>query len=98
MPKRRTGTLNVGRMTPAQLEKLYAQAEKITPQTRSRPLSTADRALHRRAGRPPIGAGAERINITVERELLRQADAYARSHGLTRAALVAAGLRQIIAA
>ena len=52
----------------------------------------------RKGGRPRIGAGAQRINITVERTLLKKADAYARKRGLTRAALVAEGLGRILAA
>jgi hypothetical protein len=62
---------------------------------RARPLSAADKALHRRAakrGRPRLGKGAERINITVERGLLHRADRFARSMGLSRAQLVARAL------
>ena len=64
---------------------------------KARPLTRADRALHRRAakrGRPRVGNGAERINITVERGLLNRADRLARNLGLSRAQLVARALNR----
>jgi hypothetical protein len=89
------------KMNKAQLERLGAAAEKVTFRN-TRPLAAADRrALARAAGkggRPRIGAGARRINVTVEQTLLNHADAYARRNGISRAALVAEGLRRILAA
>jgi hypothetical protein len=64
------------------------------------PVTAADRALHARArgkGRPRIGQGAERINLTIERGLLDRADAYAKAHKITRAKLVSIGLEAVIA-
>jgi hypothetical protein len=93
--------INPDTMSKTELDRLGAEAEKLTFEN-TRPLRAASRrALTRAArkgGRPRIGAGAKRINITVEQALLSRADAYARKHGLTRAALVAQGLRQIVAA
>ena len=93
--------INPDRMTQTQLDRLGAAAEKVT-YCNSRPLTPRDRrALARAAhkpGRPRIGAGARRINITVEQTLLRHADAYARKHGLSRAAVVAEGLARVLAA
>jgi hypothetical protein len=93
--------INPDKMSKADLDRLGAEAEKVTFEN-TRPL-TADsrRALARAAkkgGRPRIGAGAKRINVTVEQTLLNKTDAYARRHGLTRAAVVAKGLRKIVAA
>jgi hypothetical protein len=89
------------KMTKAELGRLGAEAEKVTFRN-TRPLDAESRRILARAankgGRPRIGAGAKRINITVEQTLLKKADAYARQHGLTRAAVVAEGLRRIIAA
>ena len=54
---------------------------------KSKPLDAADRALHRKAakpGRPKVGKGAYRINITVEQQLLARTDHFAKTHGLTR--------------
>ena len=99
MSKRRT--INVDAMSEAQLDKLYAESDKITPDTPSRPLDAADRALFGRAarrGRPRIGQGSERINVTLERSLLARIDAYAKAHGMTRAALLAQGARHLLSA
>jgi len=92
--------INPDKMSKAELDELGAEAEKVTfentrPLT-SRSLLALARAAHK--GRPRVGAGAKRINITVEQTLLSKADAYARRHGLTRAAVVAKGLRKIVAA
>jgi hypothetical protein len=93
--------INPESMTKAQLDRLGAEAEKVNYRN-TRPLTAdARQALARAArtgGRPRIGAGARRINITVEQTLLRQTDVYARKHGLTRAAVVAEGLRRVLAA
>jgi hypothetical protein len=93
--------INPDKMSKAQLDSLGAEARKVTFQN-TRPLSAESRrALARAAnkgGRPRIGAGAKRIDVTVEKTLLSKADAYARKHGLSRAAVVAEGLKRIVAA
>jgi hypothetical protein len=61
-----------------------------------KPLTATDRVKHRRAGlggRPRIGEGAAIVPISIERGLLRQADAFAKQHQLKRSQLVAEGLR-----
>lgn len=50
------------------------------------------RKIKRRRGRPRVGAGAERLQITVERSLLSRADRFARAQGLSRSELIAHGL------
>ena len=63
-----------------------------------RPLTAADRTLHRKArGRPMIGKGAKIVPVSVERELLTQADAFAQRHKLKRSEMVAQGLRLVMA-
>ena len=47
-------------------------------------------------GRPKVGKGAKTISLTVESDLLKQVDAYAKRHGISRAKLVAKGLQVII--
>ena len=93
--------INPDKMTRTEFDRLGAAAERVTYRN-SRPLKPQDRRAlaraARRAGRPRIGAGARRINITVEKTLLGHADAYARKHGLTRAAIVAEGLLRVLAA
>lgn len=91
--------INPDKMSKTELDKLGQEAEAVTFDN-TRPLSSRGRrALERAAhkgGRPRIGAGAQRINITVERGLLRQVDAFARRTGATRAALVAEGLKRLV--
>jgi hypothetical protein len=70
-----------------------------------RPLTAADKSLHRTArraaqakrGRPQIGAGAKIVPISIERGLLREADAFARRKKMKRSQLVADALRLLIA-
>jgi hypothetical protein len=67
---------------------------------RGRPLTSAQRALWERAkrrGRPTVGQGAKVISLSVERQLLKEADALAKARGISRAELVARGLRAILA-
>lgn len=50
----------------------------------------------RKAGRPKEGRGAKVISVSVEQELLAQSDALARKMGITRAALIARGLKAVL--
>lgn len=84
-------------------ERIYQEIEAETPEemlARSRPLNARERAQWRRfkskIGRPKIGKGAKTISLTVEKGLLKQADAYAKRHGISRAKLVAQGLQAVI--
>ena len=64
-----------------------------------KPLTAYDRKLHamaRRRGRPRIGLGAEKIRISVERDLLSQTDAAAKKWGVSRSELIARGLRHVL--
>jgi hypothetical protein len=85
-------------MTDAEREAEVAQFDREFVPTK--PLTAADRALHRRAarraGRPRIGKGAERFTITLERELARKADALAKRQHLSRSELIAHGLRNLL--
>jgi hypothetical protein len=89
----------------AEKERIVAEIEAETPErrlARSRPLNATERKQWQRfkakMGRPRVGKGAKTISLTVERELLRQADTYARRHGISRAALFAKGLRALMSA
>ena len=66
------------------------------------PMGPAERARWERArrkpGRPPRGAGAKVISVSVERVLLVRSDALARNLGITRASLVERGLKAVLAA
>jgi hypothetical protein len=67
-----------------------------------RPLTPAQRArwnkIQRRLqrGRPTIGAGAKVMSISIERGLLKKADAFAKRHKLKRSQMVAEGLRLVM--
>jgi len=68
---------------------------------RARPLNASERKLHRKAaergrGRPRIGKGAVRVDITIERDLLSRADALAFSRHLGRSEMIALALEQLL--
>jgi hypothetical protein len=65
----------------------------------SRPMTSAERARYRKTikrGRPRIGKGASKVYISMERGLLRKADAYAKTQGISRSELIARGVRSLI--
>jgi hypothetical protein len=47
-------------------------------------------------GRPKVGDGAKVLAVSVERGLLKQADAFAKRHNLKRSQMVAEGLRLVM--
>jgi tRNA(Met) C34 N-acetyltransferase TmcA len=73
-------------------EELVKQFRPMTPEQRAR----WNRA---KAGRPRKSTElkAVRVLFTIDPKLLKQADAYAQSHGLTRAQLIATGIRRVMA-
>ena len=89
----------------SQKERLVKRFDSETMQeslARSRPLDDRERRQWRRfkakMGRPKVGKGAKTISLTVEKDLLKQADKYAQEHGISRAKLVAQGLRAVLGA
>jgi hypothetical protein len=87
-------------MTRAELAEATKQYD-ATVIDKTRPLSAKERKLWNQAkrgrGRPKIGAGAKKVSISLEGELLKAADAMAKRKGVNRseliAAFIAAGLR-----
>jgi hypothetical protein len=55
-------------------------------------------AARRKPGRPKEGRGAHVIAVSVERELLERSDELAKELGITRARLIARGLKAVLAA
>ena len=104
MSKRRKSDIEEFIALPdSEKDRIVSQFENETfAQTlaRSRPLNAAERRQWRRfkarMGRPKVGKGAKTISLTVEKELLAQADAYAKRHGISRAKLVAQGLQAVL--
>ena len=65
-------------MTTAELREATREFDQSGVMARARPLSAKDRELHRRAkkmGRPVKGAGATVVGVSIEKGLLKQADA-----------------------
>lgn len=90
-------------MTARELDAATAEFDAELVADRFGPMPPAARARWQRArgklaGRPRVGRGAKVISVSVERELLDLSDRLARKRGLTRASLIARGLRAILAA
>jgi hypothetical protein len=81
-------------------ERIWESFNREIPLRETRPLTPADRKLWEKAkqkGRPTVGRGSKVISLSVERGLLDRADALAKRKGVSRAALVAAGLNAVLA-
>lgn len=86
-------------LSDADKEEVFRSLDRPARPDELRPLDAADRRLHRRArkrGRPARGEGAETVSVTIERGLLRRADAWAQRCGLTRARLIAIALENTL--
>jgi hypothetical protein len=74
--------------------------DKEIPLSKSRPLNSGERKVWRLAkgkmGRPKVGQGAKIVPVSIERGLLKEADAFANRHKLKRSQMVADGLRLIM--
>ncbi len=84
-------------------KRIYNEIDGERPEqrlARSRPLNARERRqwqkFKAKVGRPKVGKGAKTISLTVEAGLLKQADDYAKRHGISRAKLVAKGLQSIL--
>jgi hypothetical protein len=79
-----------------------AEVERLValPPSAWKPLTKAQqklwRSIKRNMGRPTVGQGAEQISLTVERGLLKKADAFAKKHKLKRSQMVAEALRLLM--
>lgn len=89
-------------MTTAELREATKQYDREELGLPGKPLTKADRKLHEEAarkgaGRPKVGQGAQRVLVSIERGVLKEADAAARKLHITRSQLVTRGLREMIA-
>jgi len=87
-------------LSAAEKERLFQELERGTPEQRraeSTAPSAAERAMLKRIqkkmGRPKIGKGVKIVSVSVEVDLLKQADAYAKRAGMKRAELFTEALR-----
>src|SRR5690349_4358034 len=104
MAKRRKSVIDEFIALPdAEKERIFNEIEAESPEdrlARSRPLNAEERRQWKRfkakMGRPKVGKGAKTISLTVEKGLLARADAYAKKHGISRARMVAEGLKAVL--
>lgn len=84
----------------AQKDAEVAAFEKGIDPTDWHPLTPTQRKqwarIQRKGGRPKVGKGAKIVPVSIERELLKQVDSFAKRHKLKRSQMVAEGLRLIM--
>jgi hypothetical protein len=89
----------------AEKERIYQEIDSKAPGqlwAESKPLTARQQAQWNKVkknlgGRPKLGKdGTAIISVTVEKGLLKQAEAYAKSHGMNRSELVTTGLKLAI--
>ena len=93
------------RMTASELEAAsrdfdrpdYSPRFATAPAAEQHRHDRAIRGAKRKRGRPTIGQGAQRIQVTVERKLLSEADRYARHERISRSQLITRGLKMALA-
>ena len=83
---------------PEKLKLAFIEDGQHTP---ARPLSAAKRRQFetwrkRAVGRPRMGEGFQRWNISLEKVFARRVAAYARSHGMTRSRVLAEGAKLLL--
>lgn len=87
-------------MTSAELAKATRRYDKpFAALEESKPMTATMQRMHRRAakrGRPRVGKGAAKLYISMERGLLKQADHFAKTHGLSRSQLISQGIRAML--
>jgi hypothetical protein len=86
-------------LSDAEKDREVAKYDRGVDFSETRPLNKTDRRLLAKArgrGRPRIGQGSQRIQITMERGLLARADALALKRRITRAQLVAEGVLAVL--
>ena len=87
-------------MSAAQLAAATKQYDQpgIEPSFRRPPaeLAAAERRIRKGRGRPTVGKGARRVTITVEGNLLEEANRFSKARKLSRSELVAMGLRMVM--
>ncbi len=89
-------------MTTDELQDATGEFEREMVAEEFGPLSAQARSRWKNArlrpGRPRQGQGAKVISVTVERSLLARSDALAKNMGVTRAGMIARGLKAVLAA
>jgi hypothetical protein len=91
-----------GKMTAQELAEATKEFDQEMIIEKAVPLTPEARALwekaKRRPGRPRVGKGVRVISVSVEKGLLTRSDSLAKRLKIRRAALIARGLRAVLAA
>ena len=95
--RRPDGSVNFDAL-PNRLKHAFAQEGERSP---GRPLTKAKRRefeawQKRSVGRPRVGEGFQRWNISLEQGFARRLAAYAKSHGMTRSRALAEGAKLLL--
>jgi hypothetical protein len=101
MKKAQTSIEKFLALTDAEKDAEVAEFEKGIDPSQWRPLNAEERKLwckaKRRMGRPVVGQGSKVVAVTIERGLLKRADAFAKQHAMKRAQMIAKGLEIVMA-
>ena len=95
------GRKKYSRMNTRELAEATKEFDEEFAFLKARPLTDREKNLHakaRKRGRPRVGMGAEKIQVSVERSLLSRSDAFARKHGMSRSEMIARGLQAVLVA
>lgn len=89
-------------MNLEELREATAEFDKEFIADEFRPLTAKERAQWERIkrkqpGRPRTGSGAKVVSVSIEQSLLNRTDRLARKKGVTRASLIARGLKAVLA-
>lgn len=91
-------------LSAADKEKVWHYYNRVIPKSELRDPTSEETALiekqrrhNRKVGRPKIGNGTKMVAVTIEKGLLKRADAYAKRHGMKRARMIAQGLQLVMA-
>jgi hypothetical protein len=90
-------------LSAADKEKVWNYYNRVIPKSELRDPTPQEAALiekqrlhNRKVGRPKIGRGTKMVAVTIEKGLLKRADAYAKRHGIKRARMIAQGLELVM--
>lgn len=99
--KKQSGYARFAALSDAAREKEWAELNDPAVASTFKPLTGGARKEWNRAkrkpGRPKVGAGSRRVQITMEQRLLGRADQFAREKGMTRSELIARSLEMALA-
>lgn len=89
-------------MTTDELAEATKQFDEEFVIDQSRPLTPAEHVKWERLkratpGRPKVGEGVQVVSVSIEKQLLRSADRLAKRRKVSRASLIAEGLRALLA-